>query len=100
MRFFDNGSCFTVTISQAEVADFKDRWPASGLGAGPYRFQFEKHNGDLIDVAGPGASSWADGPALRILSEAAYEYGKKRVLPEQHGRVRAARGTQKAKRTQ
>ncbi|MEK6879011.1 MAG: hypothetical protein AABY22_05355, partial [Nanoarchaeota archaeon] len=41
--------------------------PASNLGDGPYYFEFDKRNGDLVDLQGPGVDS-ADGSALLAMS--------------------------------
>ena len=78
MKFYDKGSLFGVTVGKAEVHAWKRRWPASGLGDGPCYFEFNKRNGDLVDVKGPGAHSWADGPGLVALSYDAQRWGKER----------------------
>ena len=74
MRYYDNGCFFSVTVSSREVENFKSHWPCSEL---PYRsiwFQFDKRNGDLIDVR----PSNIDGAALVALSEDARAYGLKK----------------------
>lgn len=85
LRFYHKGgTAFGVTVGQPEVHEFKRQWPASGLGSGPYYFEFDSR-GNLVDVEGPGAQSWADGPALVALSEDAQEYGKCRMQQRPYG---------------
>lgn len=85
MRFYDKGAYYGVTVGRGEVYAFKRRWPASGLGEGPYFFEFDKRNGDLVDVQGPGASTYADGPALVALSHDAQAWGQARLnRPTRH----------------
>ncbi len=91
LRYYDKGSTFGVTVGEQEVYEFKRQWPASGLGRGPYFFEFDRRNGDLVDVQGPGASSYADGAALVALAEDAQRYGKCRsASPAAAGRCRRA----------
>ena len=88
MRYHDKGRWFGVTVSKDEVTAFKRKWPVSGLGAGPYHFKFNTATGDLVDVRGPGADSYADGPALGVLSRDAQVYGNARRAGKSpdHGR--------------
>jgi hypothetical protein len=67
VRFIDNGSLFTVQVSRAEVEQFKDTWPCSGLPNRAIWFQFDKRNGDLVDMS-PNMEKY-DGPALVALSQ-------------------------------
>lgn len=50
MRITDQGSLYIVCVSRAEVEQFKRRWPCSGLPDRAIRFQFDKRNGDLVDL--------------------------------------------------
>ena len=85
LRFYHKGStAFGVTVGEAEVDAFKRQFPASGLGRGPYYFEYDS-NGDLVDIQGPGAQSYADGPALKALSEDAQEYGNCRMWQKPYG---------------
>jgi len=51
MRYRDNGSLYSVNISAREVADFAARWPCFGAHR-PIWAQFDKRNGDLVDLEG------------------------------------------------
>ena len=73
MRCYDNGSLFTVCVSESDVDRFNDRWPGSIL-SGCYAFQFDKRSGDLVDLEGTG-----DGSELVALSEDACAYGARRL---------------------
>jgi hypothetical protein len=73
MRAFDNGSMYTVTVSEREVDDFNRKWPGSTL-RGRQSFQFDKRNGDLVDRTGEG-----DGSEAVALSQDAQTYGKERL---------------------
>jgi hypothetical protein len=77
MRTYDNGSFYTVTCSEHDVRDFKSTWPCSGLPTRSISFQFDKRNGDLVDIRPD--SQHFDGPALVALSQDAQAYGKKRL---------------------
>lgn len=84
MRFYDKRYGFEVTVGRDEVRQWKTRWPASGLGAGPYFFEFDE-GGDIVDVQGPGVDSWADGPALGALMDDAKAYGECRQMRKTSG---------------
>ena len=76
MRVFDQGALYRVTVSESEVYDFGVRWPCYG----PYRalsFTFDKHNGDLVDVAGD--TSQNDQGGILALCDDAKRYGAKRL---------------------
>lgn len=68
MRHYDNGSFYTVTVSEREVDEFNRHWPCSTL-SGRQMFQFDKRNGDLVDREGEG-----DGPEAVALSQDAQNY--------------------------
>jgi hypothetical protein len=75
MRAFDQGSLYRVTVSAAEVYDFMQSWPCSGLSSSHgVSFTFDKRNGDLVDAYHPGSE---DGGALLALSQDAQAYGRK-----------------------
>lgn len=79
MRIRDLGSAVNVNVSRAEVAAFNRAWPASSMPTRAVCFQFDKRNGDLIDLWGPKN----DGPALLALSHDASNYAAKRLsLPQ------------------
>lgn len=51
MRFHDNGSWFSVYVSVRDVQAFKASYPCSNIPADTeFCFQFEKNNGDLVDI--------------------------------------------------
>ena len=51
MRYRDNGCFYSVNISAREVANFAERWPCFGR-CGAIWAQFDKRNGDLVDLEG------------------------------------------------
>lgn len=75
MRVKDNGCFFSVSVSEREVSEFKAKWPCSGLPERSIWFQFQKSNGDLVDLS----PSDIDGEALLALSQDAQAYGEKRL---------------------
>lgn len=77
MRAFDNGCFFSVQCSQDDVQAFKDQFPCSGIPTRPIWFQFQKNNGDLVDIQ-PDSSSF-DGYALVCLADDAKRYGIKKL---------------------
>lgn len=85
MRVYDNGSFYTVTVSRAEVDAFKRQYPCSGLPSRALWFQFDKRNGDIVELS-PGSERF-DGPALLALSQDAQAYGVRR-LNKPHGYAR------------
>ena len=80
MKFYDNGCFYSVSVSASEVDDFKQSWPCSNLPEKPIWFQFDKKNGDLVDMK---PSNWEErfdcGPALLALSGDAQKYGENRM---------------------
>lgn len=76
MRYFDNGSLFTVQCSRADVEAFKRSYPCSGLPNVPIAFQFDKRNGDIVDIVYRRDSAGFDGPGLLALSQDAQAYGQ------------------------
>lgn len=81
MRFFDQGSHYSVVVTEMDIDRFNDSWPASELrGLRGVTFQFEKRNGDLVDIEyRNGDSEQWDGSALVALSEDAQKYGESRL---------------------
>jgi hypothetical protein len=80
MRAFDNGCFYSVQLTEYDVAAFKAKWPCNGMPQAPIWFQFDKRNGDLVDMQ---PSDWekrgADGLAMLALSQDAQAYGKRKV---------------------
>lgn len=81
IRVSDQGAFFSVAVSEDAIYEWCKRWPASGLrGLKGVTFQFDKRNGDLVDVTyRNGTSEDWDGPALLALSEDAQEAGMRRL---------------------
>jgi hypothetical protein len=77
MRVFDNGAFFTVQVLRAEVDAFKRSYPCSGLPSRAITFEFDKRNGDLVDIR-PDSTQF-DGPALVALSEDAQAAGMRKL---------------------
>lgn len=80
MKAFDNGCFYSVQLNCQDVANFKAQWPCNGMPDKPIWFQFDKRNGDLVDMK---PSNWeeygADGSAMAALSQDAQTYGKSRL---------------------
>jgi hypothetical protein len=93
MRYHDNGAFYSVSVSAAELRDFAACWPCSGMrGASRgMAFQFDKRNGDLVDIDGERAGY--DEGAVVALSEDAQRFAAPFLhcsncggdLPEGHG---------------
>ena len=85
MRTFDNGCFFSVTCTCDDVERFANMWPCSGFRYGDtVWFQFDKQNGDLVDLeyrntGRPADDSRVDGGAIVALSQDAQRYGAKRL---------------------
>lgn len=77
MQCFDNGLFYTVMATRWDVEAFNNQWPCSGLPNRAITFQFDKRNGDLVDIR-PDSERF-DGPALVALSQDCQAYGKKRL---------------------
>lgn len=77
MKAFDNGCLFSVTISKKDVIDFKKRCPCSNLPEKSIWAQFDKRNGDLIDLT-PNLSS-ADGSAAQAIIDDGKEFAMKKL---------------------
>jgi hypothetical protein len=77
MRYYDNGCFYSVQLNRDDVANFKAQWPCNGMPTAPIWFQFDKRNGDLVDMK---PSNWeergADGGAMVALSQDAQTYAK------------------------
>ena len=80
MRFHDNGCFYSVTVTRAEVESFKDQWPCNGLPERAIWFQFDKRNGDLVDMRPSNLEErGADGGAVLALSQDAQAFGKAQI---------------------
>jgi hypothetical protein len=79
MHVYDNGSLYSVAVSAAEVREFAARWPCSGMryATRGIRFQFEKSNGDLVDISGERGTY--DGSATLALSQDAQAFGARQL---------------------
>jgi len=67
---------FIVFVSQDEISEFRNNWPASNLPTdGGIRFEFDKKDGDLVDITLTNGddSDQHDGVALHALSRDAQE---------------------------
>lgn len=78
MRCYDNGSTVIVQVFAREVEDLADQWPCSHLKFAPLTCEFEKSNGDLVDINDQSHHPEADGSAVGALVEDAKAYAVKR----------------------
>lgn len=80
MRVYDNGDFYTVAVYAREVANFNDKWPGSSLPRGrSISFQFDKRNGDLVDIMPYDIADQVDGPEAVALSQDAQKYGREKL---------------------
>lgn len=70
MRYQDNGCFHSVYVSKREVYDFARRWPCFGKVRALW-FQFDKRNGDLVDLTG---DAGMDGNGVAALADDAKAY--------------------------
>ena len=64
-----------VNLSQNFVEEFKEQWPVSGLPNAAIYFEFDKRNGDLVDIGSRRSLDRAEGSgALLALSEDAQKF--------------------------
>lgn len=81
MKAHDNGCFYSVTVSRRDVEDFKEQWPCNGMPSRSIWFQFDKRNGDLVDMV---PSNWeergADGSAMLALIEDAQQFAIRKLL--------------------
>lgn len=75
-RTYDNGCFFTVTLSRADVDTWAQSWPCFGTRRALW-FQFDKRNGDLVDM---GNTAGIDDSAALAMSRDAHAYGCARLL--------------------
>lgn len=75
MKFWSNGSAYTVECTAADVSMFASAWPCFGETKAIW-FQFDRHNGDLIDM---GDSSGMDEQGVVALSHDAQKYGLEKL---------------------
>ena len=66
MRYHDNGSLYSVNISAREVEAFARRWPCFGSCCAIWA-QFQKSNGDLVDMEG--ADGMDGGGVMALLQD-------------------------------
>ena len=85
MRTFDNGSLFSVQVYAHEVGEFKRSFPCSGLRTQTITFQFDKKNGDLVDVH----PNDVEGPGALALSHTAQAHGLRKLPSLELARARA-----------
>lgn len=72
MRYYDNGSGFTVSYSRIDADNFRASWPCSTVtGRGSFSFE---DNGDLVDASG--TASTHDGADWAAFSHDCQEYGE------------------------
>lgn len=78
-----SSSTYAVSLNEIEVARFRDRFPASGLGKlRRARFEFERRSGDLVDAhCNSGSCDKYDGPALLALTKDAQCIAERRLRP-------------------
>ncbi len=79
MRVRSQGAFFSVSVSRIEVENFKRHWPCSNLPDRAVTFQFDKRNGDLVDIWPYRYAAQFDGPAAVALSHDAQECGQKHL---------------------
>lgn len=77
MRAHDNGSLYSCSVSARDVAAFNARWPCSPIPERAHWFQWDKRNGDLVDMT-PDTTAW-DGTALLALIDDAQDYAELRL---------------------
>lgn len=78
MKAHDNGSLFSCTVSSQDISRFKETWPCSGLVCRNTWFQFDKRNGDLVEIE-PQQPDSADGSAVLALCQDAQNYAAKKL---------------------
>jgi hypothetical protein len=81
MRYQDAGCFYTVSVSRVEVERFKARWPCSELPDKAISFQFDKRNGDLVDMWPYKYADQFDGEAALALSHDAQAFAATRNTP-------------------
>ena len=84
MRAYDNGCLYSTQCTSRDVDKFKSQWTCNGMPTAAIWFQFDKRNGDLVDMK---PSNWeergADGSAMVALSQDAQTYAKRKLgLPD------------------
>lgn len=78
MKAFDNGAFYSVQVSRHEVSAFNRQWPCSQLPDCAITFEFDKRNGDLVDIRAGRNTSKVDGPEAVALSNDAQAFGRAR----------------------
>lgn len=85
MRVYDNGAFYTVAVYAGEVRRFNDSWPGSRLPNRAITFEFDKSNGDLVDILPHDIADEVDGPEAVALSQDAQKYGRERLRLDEGG---------------
>lgn len=75
MKANDDGAFYSVHISANDVFEFMIRWPCSGLTGRHIWAQFDKKNGDLVDLHHSPHDE--DGPALLAIINDGRAYAEK-----------------------
>ena len=78
MRYYDNGSFYSVTVTRHEVEAFASQWPCCSLPRRAITFQFDKRSDDLVDILPYSIADKVDGPEALALSEDAQAYARTR----------------------
>ena len=76
-RFHDNGCFYTVSLSAADVIEWAASWPCYGPRRALW-FQFDKRNGDLVDMPSDRAAD-NDPSGVLALSHDAQAWGRARL---------------------
>ena len=64
-----------ILLSRADVVAFKAQWPASGLPDAPIWFEFDRSNGDLVDMGSSRSLARSEGTGAQVaLSEDAERF--------------------------
>ncbi len=89
MKFQSNPQsyCFYVSFTPSEARAFNAQWPGAGIPKRNAWFQFEKRNGDLVDLHPCLCAPKFDGDecALNALSQTACKFGLEALRVEQLG---------------
>ena len=78
MKYFFNGSAFSVCFSRDDAEQFASRWPCSTV-QGRGSFQFAR-NGDIIDVDGEAQDH--DGPDWLAFAQDCCAYGMPKFVKD------------------
>ena len=79
MRAYDNGCFYSCSVSAADVRAFKRTYACSGLPERSIWFQWDKRNGDLVDVRPNLEDLGASGSAVLAICEDAQRYATRKL---------------------